>query len=310
MNWKSMMLCAGVLIAGSTGLVACGDDEDAPCETDGDCAQGEVCIGLQGARECEVLCKSDAECTKEGEACIQVPDVNPDGATVCDPIKVTDETCETNDDCTGGATCVDGFCSAPPECSDTVPCAQGLVCESGTCVTAPTTSECQNTGECLDGATAYCADLGGGVSSCLDVGCGDDLNSCGRCALGPNGGNRDSNGPVLFAPEQVGTCRQDSSQCLPGAAPYVCEFAFFAFDQQGDLPATTSGLNSRINVISRSGSRLTVFGTGLSQQGNNTRYTFRACFPETTGGNIGTAIVMSDNGGNDSQTLCVDGRLR
>jgi len=305
MNWKSMMICTGVLFAGAMGLAACGEDGDVACESDADCSGDEFCIGPEGAKECEILCKSDADCTKEGEACVQVQDAARGGATVCDP--APNEQCTTNAECTNGGTCVEGFCQAPTnQCTADTDCpTAGDICQDGTCVT-PSTNSCSTTADCV-ADTSYCADLGGGTSSCLDVACGSDLNSCGRCALGPNGGNRDSAGPVLFFPEQVGNCTQDPNQCLPGAAPFVCEFSFLAFDPTGDLP--TSGLNSKINVISRTGSRLTVFGAKSAAQGNNTKYNFRACFPETSSRAIGTAVVLKDNGGNDSQTLCVDGTL-
>ncbi len=302
MNWKSLMLSAGVLLAGSTALVACGDDGDAPCEVDADCADGEVCIGLQGARECEILCTSDDECTEEGEACIQVPDVNPDGATVCDPIELTEDSCSTDADCTAPSTCVDGFCQVPAECTSDADCTSPDVCVEGACV-APSTETCESTADCI-ADTAYCATVGA-QDTCLDISCGSSLNSCGRGVLGPKGGARDANGPVIFFPEQVGSCSQDPNQCLPGAAPYVCEFSFLAFDDN----LATSGLNSKINVISRSGSRLTVFGGRSTASGNNTQYNFKACFPETSSGNIGTAVVLADSANDDSQTLCVDGTL-
>ncbi|WP_373045427.1 hypothetical protein [Vulgatibacter sp.] len=305
MNWKWLMICTGVTFAASAGLAACGDDEDAPCETDGDCAENEFCIGpAVGALECEQLCESSDECNREGEECIQVEDISRGGVTVCEPAQLQEE-CTTDTDCTEeGAVCVEGGCIVPDECTADTDCETGEVCEGGTCVPEATTNECETTADCID-QTAYCAEVGAG-SSCLDVSCGADLNSCSRCTLGPNNGDRDADGPVIFFPEQVGTCTQDASQCLPGAAPWVCTFSFLGFDD--NLP--TSDLNNRIRVISSAGRELTVFGTGFSAAGNNTEYRFRACFPETSSGNIGTAVVLRDSANDASNSLCVDGTLQ
>jgi hypothetical protein len=288
------------------GLAGCGDDEDAPCEVDEDCGAEEFCIGLQGARECEQLCESDAECNRDGEVCIEVEDITRNGVTVCEPGNLQED-CQSDSDCdtANGEQCIENFCQVPAECSDSTPCANGETCQGGVCVADATTSECTGTADCLSGGeTAYCADLGAG-SACLDVSCGADLNSCSRCALGPNNGDRDSNGPVIFFPEQSGACVQNPNECLPGAAPWSCTFTFVAFGE--DL--ATSNLNNRITVISRTGSRNTVFGTRSAASGANTQYTFKACFPDTTNGGIGTAVVLVDNGGADSNTLCIEGNL-
>ena len=299
MNFKWIMVSS--LLAASLAFAACGDDEtDAPCETDADCASGEVCIGLEGARECEILCDSDDDCDGD-QVCIQVPDIDPAGATVCEP-PIAEQECSVDADCAGtGATCVEGFCVLPAACDDDSDCDAGEVCEAGACIVPTTEDECETTADCID-QTAYCAEIGG-TSQCLDVSCGSDLNSCSRCELGPS---RSPNGPVIFFPQQVGTCSQDPNQCLPGAAPWVCEFSFQAFGD--DLP--TSNLNNRIRVISARGDELTVFGTKTSQSGNNRQYNFRACFPDTSSGNIGTAVVLRDNSNDASNTLCVDGSLQ
>jgi len=273
---------------------------------DADCAPGEVCVGLERARDCAVLCASDEDCVVEGEACIQVPDADPSGATVCAPIDPMLPSCELDSDCGSAEICVDGFCVLPAECETDTDCPGGS-CESGVCVT-PGGASCENTAACVAaGETAYCADLGDGESACLDVSCGAELNSCGRCELGPNGGARDANGPVIFYPQQKGTCSQDPNQCLPGNTPFVCTFTFLAFDPDGNLP--TSDLNGRINLINRNGTRLTVFGASTSAAGNNRAYEFRGCFPESQSGFVSSAVVLGDAAGNDSQTLCVDGRL-
>lgn len=302
MNWKWLTIC-GVLAA-SAGLVACGDDEDAPCEVDADCAEGEFCIGLEGAKECEQLCENlgfSEECNREGEVCVEVQDASRGGVTVCEPADVEAE-CQTDADCGEDAACVGGSCVPLAECETDDDCTEaGAICENSFCV-VPSTNACTSTAECIED-NAYCAE----TDTCIDVSCGSDLNSCSRCSLGPNGGNRSSDGPVIFFPTQVGVCKQDTSLCLPGAAPWACQFSFLAFDSNDDLP--TSGLNNRIRVISSRGDELTVFGTDTQARGNNREYTFTACFPETTNGGIGTAVVLRDQANDHSNTLCVSGQL-
>ena len=302
MNWKWLMICGA--LAASVGFVACGDEGDPPCETDQDCAENEFCIGPEGARECEQLCEnlgSSVECDREGEICTEVEDPARGGVTICEPAEAS-PTCTTDDDCGENEVCVAGGCVPQQECTVNEDCPNaGDVCENGFCV-APSTTACESTADCID-ETAYCATN----DSCVDVSCGAPVNSCDRCSLGPNGGDRSSSGPVIFFPEQSGTCEQNPNLCLPGAAPWACTFTFLAFDSEGDLP--TSNLNNRIRVISSRGDELTVFGTRSEAVGANREYTFQACFPETSSGRIGTAVLLRDDANEHSNSLCVSGEL-
>ncbi len=286
-------------IGGGHGGTGGTDHETPPCEVDADCAPGEFCLEVDGAITCAELCETDADCTREGERCIQT---ERGGGTVCRPADPTE--CETDADCSESQLCIDGFCLFRSNCETDADCAGGESCISGACM-AGSTGACESTADCVT-STAYCAALPDG-DACVDVSCGSEINSCGRCELGPNAGARDANGPVIFFPEQVGSCALDPSQCLPGAAPWVCEFSFLAFDLEGNLP--TSSLDNRINVISRNGARLSVFGTRAQAAGTNTQNNFRLCMQESDSGIVGSAVVLSDTAGDDSQTLCIDGSL-
>ncbi|WP_373049582.1 Dickkopf N-terminal cysteine-rich domain-containing protein [Vulgatibacter sp.] len=283
----------GTGAAGGSG--GSGGGESPKCEVDADCAEGELCL-LDG--ECAVLCTADEECA-QGESCVEV---ETGGVTICTPAATTD--CETDADCTGDEVCADGMCLASG-CSSSADCEEGEACVAGSCV-ADAGGSCTTTADCY-ADVSYCADLGT-ETACVDVSCGGDLNSCSRCALGPNGGAIDASGPLLFFPEQFGSCEQDPNVCLPGAAPFACTFTVLAFDPDDDLP--TTGLNEAIRTITATAAELATFGTSSRTSGNFQQFTFRSCFPETSSGNIGTAVVLRDQAGNDSQSLCIDGRLQ
>lgn len=305
MSYRWLMLSTGLLFA-ATGLVACGDDEDPPCETHEDCAEGELCVGPEdGAKECEQLCETDADCNRAGEVCVEVPPGSNvrAGTQICEPA-VGERSCSVDTDCETGEICLGGFCTVPAEeCTSDEDCGEGFVCVEGACT--ETGGTCTDNAACYED-TGYCGATTTG-NECVDMSCGATFNACGRCSLGPNGGQKSANGPVLFFPSQVGSCVAKPGECEPGAAPYSCTFSFQAFDPDGDLP--TSGLNQAIRVVSRTGQLLSVFGTSSTGSGNERTYQFKACFPETSSGSIGTAVVLQDNGGNYSQTLCVSGEL-
>lgn len=276
--------------------------ETGACVVDADCAADEFCVGPAGARRCAVLCTSDDDCSGD-EICTQVAE---NGATICQPPTI-DPPCGVDADCAAPELCVDGFCVLPLACEEDEDCLDaGERCEGGICVPVENPTTCESTPECYE-EVAYCADLGG-TTACIDVSCGSSLNACGRCALGPNEGARDPGGPLLFFPQQLGACEQDPDACLPGAAPLRCTFTFLAYDPDGDLP--TSGLNERIRQISRTGALLSTFGTSASPGETWVSYTFSACFAESPSGLVSTAVVLADDAGNESQSLCIEGALQ
>lgn len=309
MNWKWMMM-AGVLAA-SLAFAACGDDDDddnlPPCDVTADCATGEVCVGADGAKVCRVGCSDDTDCTG-GRIC-RNDELDPNGPLACFR-DTTGGACEEDFDCEEGQFCIEGTCQEPASCEDDTDCLEGEVCdETGACV-PDEGGACTTTAECVE-ETAICAQA---TSECVDASCSATWNTCERCTLGPNGGDRAANGPLVFPAQttQVGTCVQDTSRCAPGGAPWACEFAFLAIDLDGDLP--TSGLNGdsgKIRVLSGSGNESGIFGATQNVDATTgfTRYTFQACFPDTSSGNIGTAVFVRDDANNASNTLCINGSL-
>jgi hypothetical protein len=63
MNWKWMMMVGAMGVA-SMGLAGCGDDEDAPCESDEDCGACEFCDN----GTCLGECSQSQECCND--ACV------------------------------------------------------------------------------------------------------------------------------------------------------------------------------------------------------------------------------------------------
>ena len=158
------------------GLICSGGTcQEAECESDGDCADGEVCLfvdedgnydpdanGFCSAVECE----GDGDCGR-GESCI-------DG--ICYEGSV-DNSCECSDDCESGQICFAGSCRAPlTSCSNDCECVEGQTCVEGVCE-APV-SECDPAcGEgqtCVDGACqagAACDPACGEGQTCVDGVC-------------------------------------------------------------------------------------------------------------------------------------------
>jgi len=78
-----------VLMVGTIGLTACGDDATstvgAACTTDADCSTGEACVANDaGDKVCTAssgtACTSDADCTVAGETCLNIDATSGEGA--------------------------------------------------------------------------------------------------------------------------------------------------------------------------------------------------------------------------------------
>ena len=114
-----------VLVAG------CATTQPPECETDADCAEGQVC---------------------ENGRCVDAPVPE----------------CETDADCAEGQVCEDGVCADAPviECETDADCAEGQVCEDGVCVDAPEEplhkaliTDYQGTQTCLTCHADHAADI-------------------------------------------------------------------------------------------------------------------------------------------------------
>lgn len=285
------LLLSALMAASSLGLVACGDEGDQPCTSNNDCQEGEICLN----EECEIDCTNDEFLCEGDEICIES---GQPGLKICDPSPAA-SACTSDSDCGANETCdtVSGTCFTSKSCTTDQECGEGLICRDSTCVPSSTT-ECTDATECV-GDEGYCSVDG----SCVPFACGTTFNDCGRCGSGPGGGSRADQGPVIYLPEQVGSCSNDLSKCASDA-PFVCTWKFSAYDIEGDLNFSSP----TVKVITRSGSLVDPFGI-RGNAGDGT-IQFSACFPETSTGNVGTAVVVQDSAGHYSNSLCVAGNLR
>lgn len=278
------------------------------CHADGDCPAGDHCdltfCGNQGGL-CvpDKNCTTDADCSATGQVCEPVPGTS---TTSCV------DKCTSNSDC-GLAACdtATGHCVAVgATCTTNADCGTGNVCTDGACEPAPD-DLCTDQETCYDRGNEYCAATPvAGVSQCQNNSCGVEFNSCTRCTMGPNGGNRDNGGPEIFSASQstLGTggrnCKNDLTVCQTDA-PLRCEFNFFAFSPTAsDLP--TTNLNKSVFVISSKGNASNPFGVKKGSSGGLDTFAFSACFPEgaTT---PGTAAFLVSTSGKKSNTLCTIG---
>jgi len=282
-----------------------------PCHSDGDCVFGEEFCDLSfcGARGGICVpnkgCTTDTDCD-EDKVCEAIP-----GATTSSCV----DKCTSDEDCFAGSACntTTGHCIAiGAACTTNDDCGTGNVCNNNVCEPAPTDA-CDDQQTCYDRGNQFCASTESDVNVCTDTSCGVSFNSCSRCTSGPNGGDRDEDGPQIFAASQVtiGTggrnCRNDLTQCQPDA-PILCEFQFFAFSPtDADLPSGSgTALNKNVFVISGTGKASNPFGVTRGEQSGLTTYSFRSCFTE--GNNTpGTAAYLVSVSGKRSNTLCTIG---
>lgn len=276
------------------------------CRGDGDCPEGNHCdltfCGTQGGL-CvpDKACTTDADCAATGQICEAIAGTTTNGCV---------DKCTDNTDCGAGLACntTSGHCIAVgAACTADTDCGEGNVCNNGACEPEPD-NLCTDQAKCYDRGNEYCAATGtAGTNVCVDNSCSATFNSCTRCNLGPNGGNRDADGPEIFAASQVTigssgrNCKNDLTKCAPDA-PLLCEFKFFAFSPTAsDLP--TADLNKKVFVISAKGNTSNPFGV---KKGSDDSYSFNACFTE---GNAtpGTAAFLVGNSGKKSNTLCTLG---
>jgi len=108
-------------------VTGCTTMQPPECETDADCAEGQVCENGVCTDAPAPECETDADCA-EGQVC-------EDGVCIDAPAPE----CNTNADCAEGQVCEDGVCTDAPvlDCDTNADCAEGQVCEDGVCVEAP-----------------------------------------------------------------------------------------------------------------------------------------------------------------------------
>jgi hypothetical protein len=184
------------------------------CEADGDCAAGEVCE----AGECVPAppdCEADGDCA-EGEVC---------EAGECVPAPPE---CENDGDCAEGEICESNECvPAPPECENDGDCAEGEICESNECVPAP--PECENDGDCAEGEVCESNECVPGLECTEDAECGEleicESNECVSVECKVDGQCDDEDDCTsdncvahncVHSPEPVGTVCGNDGQCTSG----------------------------------------------------------------------------------------------
>jgi len=165
------------------------------CETDDDCADGEVCeeevcVPSVGQPCSETSDCAEGEVCEEGE-CVVAPGCETDDdcaeGEVCEEGEcVVAPGCETDDDCAEGEVCEEEVCvpSVGQECSETSDCAEGEVCEEGVCV-AP---GCETAADCDDADLCTTDECTAGECVNTDVDCLDDVcdpadGECVECLI-------------------------------------------------------------------------------------------------------------------------------
>jgi len=155
---------------GDTGVCPLATGHDAPPESETSCLSCHVPLS-----ECDPLpeCETDDDCA--------------DGEVVCEEGEcVVAPGCETDDDCAEGEVCEEEVCvpSVGQECSETSDCAEGEVCEEGVCV-AP---GCETAADCDDADLCTTDECTAGECVNTDVDCLDDVcdpadGECVECLI-------------------------------------------------------------------------------------------------------------------------------
>lgn len=221
-----LALCALLMMSLSFAMVGCGADDAPstsrrPCSSDSACDRGTVCLlseGVCGAVSCDFClpeqicytspageqscssreCSNNAQCTVEGEACVN---------GICQQA-----TCASRTDCPDGQICnvLTGSCVAPPaQCGSNNDCPAGRVClvASGICRAGCTNdTECDN-GRICETEQQVCTDGCRDSTSCAAFQtCGAD-NQCAcdssKCPTGER-----CNGSGLCEMSTVTSCAE------------------------------------------------------------------------------------------------------
>jgi len=189
-----------------------------PCQVDGECGDGERCVGGSCRSACEdnAGCVGAQICNENTGHCVE-PDVCEDdvdclAARVCEWESCIDPECSEHADCQGA--CVDRLClGAPPaacdedgdcpgqqacvplgaclldgECADDGDCPRGApLCDgAGRCVACVSDDDCAGAGQCEAGRCSHLGGCGADEDCPGDQTCAED----GRCAPVPCAGDR------------------------------------------------------------------------------------------------------------------------
>lgn len=161
----------GTLGASSLALVGCGDDEVHACDTDADCAEGEVCA--QGA--CAEVCITADDCSNPNQGC----------SGACDDLDqpICFFECHSNEDCGEGQVCNMAFCgdkdfgrcvpAGAGQCGSNDDCGENEFCNvlAGTCEPLCESDEDCDEGFLCNSEHGVC--IASGASCTDDDGCGD-----------------------------------------------------------------------------------------------------------------------------------------
>ena len=203
----------GLCAAGQVCDPAAGGCSDAPCDSDGDCADGVFCNGDEvcQAGSCQagtapdcgdaITCTIDS-CDPVADACANQPDHGAcSPGEMCDPGAggcvvapcATDADCDDGLFCNGNETCLAGGCAGgqPMDCDDGQACTIDSCDElADTCAQTPDDGACDNglwcdgpetcdvLNGCQDGAAPDCDDLVG----CTSDSCDEDADACANTA--------------------------------------------------------------------------------------------------------------------------------
>jgi len=141
------------------------------CDSDSDCADGEICDESICVEVPIFACESDADCI-EGELCSD---------EIC--IAIPAVTCNSDVDCIFGESCSDNVCVALPpyQCSTDTDCYEGEMCSDEACVAIPalgcsSNADCAVDEICSDESCIIAPDLSCSTDSDCPVGkiCSDD----------------------------------------------------------------------------------------------------------------------------------------
>lgn len=268
-----LVLAMGMMGASSLALVGCGgDDEVFACDTNEDCAEGELCA--QGV--CAEPCFTADDCSNTNQGC--------SGACegLDEPICFFE--CQANEDCGDGQICNLAFCGDAPfgrcepiqegECSSNEDCAEGEFCNvfAGVCEALCESDEDCDEGFLCNSDAGICVASG---ASCIDdEGCGD-----GEICV-----------DEICVPEDDSSC-EDAADCYDRGDSYCAEVG-------GENQCVSTACGAAGNTCGR----CTLGANNGAMQENGPVIFFAEQLPVTSGANC--EVGSANCGGEEASLYC------
>lgn len=220
-----LVLAIGMMGFASFALVGCGDDEPTLCDTDADCAEGEICVN----NNCAQTCFDADDCDNPDHGCSGrgCPEAG-------EPICFLE--CVSNEDCPEGQVCNTQFCDGrfgrcelpkSDQCASDDDCGEDEFCNL---FTATCEARCTSDADCASG---FLCNTDSGICFASGAECGSD-DECGDGEV-----CRDS----VCVPENPNAC-DDTSDCYALGDFYCGEVG-----SENECVSTACG--SAVNTCSR-----------------------------------------------------------